>query len=52
MTDLLKTLNALSAPQLRRLLIDHLTRQKLVLYWEAGALEHRTGGRSCLQQFD
>ncbi|MFZ4537309.1 site-specific DNA-methyltransferase [Propionivibrio sp.] len=38
-TDLLAQLNALNAPELRRLLVDHLTRQKLGLYWESSAVE-------------
>lgn len=29
----------LNAQQLRRLLVEHLTRQKLGLYWEANAIE-------------
>jgi adenine-specific DNA-methyltransferase len=36
--DLLKSLEHLSAPQLRRLLTEQLTRQKLGLYWESSAL--------------
>ena len=36
--DLLAQLNALNAPELRRLLVEHLTRQKLGLYWEANAI--------------
>ena len=38
-TDLLQNLEQLSAPQLRRLLNEHLTRQKLGLYWESSAIE-------------
>ena len=37
--DLLQSLDGLTAPQLRRLLIDRLTQQKLGLYWEANAIE-------------
>ena len=37
--SLLNELEHLSAPQLRRLLTEHLTRQKLGLYWEASAIE-------------
>ncbi len=37
--DLLQGLSGLSAPQLRRLLTEHLTKQKLGLYWEASAIE-------------
>lgn len=37
--DLLQSLVGLSAPQLRRLLTEHLTKQKLGLYWEASAIE-------------
>jgi adenine-specific DNA-methyltransferase len=37
--DLLKSLEHLSAPQLRRLLTEHLTKQKLGLYWESSAIE-------------
>ena len=37
--DLLKSLEHLSAPQLRRLLTEHLTQQKLGLYWESSAIE-------------
>ena len=36
--DLLKSLEHLSAPQLRRLLTEQLTRQKLGLYWESSAI--------------
>ena len=32
-------LDGLSAAQLRRLLTEHLTKQKLGLYWEASAIE-------------
>ncbi|MBI4741482.1 MAG: site-specific DNA-methyltransferase, partial [Betaproteobacteria bacterium] len=38
-SELLDQLNALSAPELRRLLVEHLTRQKLGLYWESNAVE-------------
>ena len=38
-TDLLSQLANLNAPQLRRLLVEHLTKQKLGLYWEANAIE-------------
>ena len=34
-TSLLTQLEGLDAQQLRRLLVEHLTRQKLGLYWEA-----------------
>ena len=37
--DLLQSLENLSAPQLRRLLTEHLTKQKLGLYWESSAIE-------------
>ena len=37
--DLLQSLEHLSAPQLRRLLTEHLTKQKLGLYWESSAIE-------------
>ena len=37
--DLLQSLEHLSAPQMRRLLTEHLTRQKLGLYWESSAIE-------------
>ncbi len=36
--DLLKNLEHLSAAQLRRLLTEHLTKQKLGLYWESSAI--------------
>ena len=35
----LQNLDGLSAAQLRRLLTEHLTKQKLGLYWEASAIE-------------
>ena len=35
----LPNLEHLSAPQLRRLLTEHLTKQKLGLYWESSAIE-------------
>ena len=38
-TSLLASLQDLNAPQLRRLLIEHLTKQKLGLYWESNAIE-------------
>ena len=38
-TNPLLNLEHLSAPQLRRLLTEHLTRQKLGLYWESSAIE-------------
>ncbi len=37
--DLLQNLEHLSAPQLRRLLTEHLTKQKLGLYRESSATE-------------
>ncbi|MEY4757757.1 MAG: hypothetical protein RJA34_2655 [Pseudomonadota bacterium] len=37
---LLQQLDRLSAPELRRLLAEHLTRQKLGLYWERDAIAH------------
>jgi adenine-specific DNA-methyltransferase len=37
--DLLQGLENLSAAQLRRLLTEHLTKQKLGLYWESSAIE-------------
>ena len=37
--NLLQSLEHLSAPQLRRLLTEHLTKQKLGLYWESSAIE-------------
>ena len=37
--NLLQNLENLSAPQLRRLLTEHLTQQKLGLYWESNAIE-------------
>ena len=37
--DLLQSLEHLNAAQLRRLLTDQLTRQKLGLYWESSAIE-------------
>ncbi|MDP2834271.1 MAG: hypothetical protein Q8Q28_13450 [Pseudomonadota bacterium] len=39
-SDLLDQLAGLNEPQLRRLLVEHLTKQKLGLYWEAGVIEH------------
>lgn len=38
-TSLLASLQNLNAPQLRRLLVEHLTKQKLGLYWESNAIE-------------
>lgn len=38
-TDLFSQLDALNAQELRRLLVEHLTRQKLGLYWEHNAIE-------------
>lgn len=38
--SLLSNLKHLSAPELRRLLAEHLTRQKLGLYWERDAIAH------------
>lgn len=37
--NLLQSLEHLSAPQLRRLLTEQLTKQKLGLYWESSAIE-------------
>ena len=37
--NLLSQLDQLNEQQLRRLLVEHLTRQKLGLYWEANAIE-------------
>ena len=37
-TSLLASLQDLNAPQLRRLLVEHLTQQKVGLYWEANAI--------------
>ena len=37
--DLLQSLEHLTAQQLRRLLTEHLTQQKLGLYWESNAIE-------------
>lgn len=37
--SLLEQLQNLNAPQLRRLLVEHLTQQKLGLYWESNAIE-------------
>ena len=39
-TDLLTRLGQLGAPELRRLLIEHLTKRKLGLTWERNAIEH------------
>jgi adenine-specific DNA-methyltransferase len=38
-TALLQNLDSLNAQQLKRLLVEHLTRQKLGLYWESNAIE-------------
>ncbi|MBI5330660.1 MAG: site-specific DNA-methyltransferase [Betaproteobacteria bacterium] len=38
-TDLLGQFDGLNEHQLRRLLVEHLTKQKLGLYWEASAIE-------------
>lgn len=38
--NLLDSLEQMSAPELRRLLTEHLTRQKLGLYWERDAIAH------------
>ena len=38
-TNLLQSLEHLSAPQLRRLLTERLAQQKLGLYWESSAIE-------------
>ena len=37
--NLLEQLQGLNAQQLRRLLVEHLTKQKLGLYWESNAIE-------------
>ncbi len=37
---MLDSLGQMSAPELRRLLTEHLTRQKLGLYWERDTIEH------------
>ena len=37
--NLLEQLEGLNEQQLRRLLVEHLTKQKLGLYWEANAIE-------------
>jgi adenine-specific DNA-methyltransferase len=37
-TSLLAQLESFNAPQLRRLLVEHLTKQKLGLYWERNAI--------------
>lgn len=39
-TDLLTRLGQLRAPELRRLLVEHLTKRKLGLTWERNAIEH------------
>ena len=36
---LLGQLDGLNAQELKRLLVEHLTRQKLGLYWESNAIE-------------
>ncbi|MEN2673138.1 site-specific DNA-methyltransferase [Herbaspirillum huttiense] len=38
--NLLDDLGQMSAPELRRLLTEHLTRQKLGLYWERNSIAH------------
>jgi hypothetical protein len=38
--NLIDSLEQMSAPELRRLLAEHLTRQKLGLHWERDAIEH------------
>ena len=38
-THLLQELQNYTAPQLRRLLVEHLTKQKLGLYWESSAIQ-------------
>jgi adenine-specific DNA-methyltransferase len=38
--SLLDSLEQMSATELRRVLAEHLTRQKLGLYWERNAIEH------------
>ena len=37
---LLESLEQMSATELRRVLAEHLTQQKLGLYWERNAIEH------------
>ena len=37
-TSLLESLKHLNAPQLRRLLVEHLTQQKVGLYWESSSI--------------
>lgn len=37
--SLLASLDGMSAQQLKRLLVEHLTKQKLGLYWESSAIE-------------
>lgn len=39
-TDLISRLNNLNAQELRRLLVEHLTKRKLGLTWERNAIEH------------
>jgi adenine-specific DNA-methyltransferase len=39
-SDLMSRLNNLSAQELRRLLVEHLTKRKLGLTWERNAIEH------------
>ncbi len=41
--SLLGQLDGLNEQQLRRLLAEYLTKQKLGLYWEANAIERDTG---------
>lgn len=40
--SLLARLEGLGAPELRRLLVDHLTKRKLGLYWESDAIARDT----------
>ncbi len=40
--NLLPQFDGLNAQQLRRLLVEHLTKQKLGLYWEANTIERDT----------
>ncbi|MDC8015844.1 hypothetical protein [Tahibacter soli] len=39
-SNLLARLSQLGAPELRRLLVEHLTKRKLGLTWERNAIEH------------
>ena len=49
--NLLEQLQGLNAQQLRRLLVEHLTKQKLGLYWKSNAIERDAAlnamARSC-----